>query len=241
MTPLLVAELTAQSRLHAMRLRVSAGEKIALIGPNGSGKTTLLRALAGIDGDAFSIRIENEALALVSPARRAKLLTFLPASRDVRWPIPVRDVVALGLAEPDSARVDHLLERLRLSYLAERPIDCLSTGERARALLGRALASRPRLLLLDEPLSNLDPAWVLRTLELIDEVASEGCGIVLALHDLSLINRFDRVWMLDRGRLVADQTPEELLASPHFASVFEVEPVSTGWTLRPSADRRSSP
>jgi iron complex transport system ATP-binding protein len=241
MTPLLAADLAAPSRLQRMYLQIEAGQKIALIGPNGSGKTTLLRLLAGVDGDAGSIRLENEPLAMLSPARRAQLLAFLPASRDVRWPIPVRDVVALGLAKPDPARVDELLDHLRLTELAERPIDRLSTGERARALLARALAARPRLLLLDEPLSNLDPAWVLRTLDLLDEVANEGCGIALALHDLSLINRFDRVWMLDHGRLVADLPPEELIASPYFASVFEVEPAPTGWTLRPLADRRSSP
>ena len=97
-----------------MRIEISAGEKIALIGPNGSGKTTLLRALAGIDDDASSVHIQGESLTLVPPARRAKLLAFLPASRDVRWPIPVRDVIALGLAKPDPARVDQLLERLRL-------------------------------------------------------------------------------------------------------------------------------
>lgn len=241
MTPLLSAEVAAPPRLQAMRLEILAGEKIALIGPNGSGKTTLLRALAGIDDDASSVYIQGESLTLVPPARRAKLLAFLPASRDVRWPIPVRDVIALGLAKPDPARVDQLLERLRLTDLAERPIDRLSTGERARALLARALADRPRLLLLDEPLSNLDPAWALRTLDLLDGIASEGCGIALALHDLSLIGRFDRVWMLDHGRLVADLPPAKLLASPEFASVFEVEPASTGWALRPSADRRSSP
>jgi iron complex transport system ATP-binding protein len=212
-----------------------------VIGPNGSGKTTLLKALAGIEGQPSNAVVLGETLAEVSPPRRLKLLSYLPASRDVRWPIPVRDVIGLGLARPDDNRVDELLERLRLIELAERPIDRLSTGERARALLGRALADRPRLLLLDEPLSNLDPSWVLRTLDLLDEVASEGSGIAVALHDLSQLGRFDRVWMLDGGRLVANLPPSDLLASPSFADTFEVEPDGMGWSLRPQADRRSSP
>lgn len=241
MRPLLDAEVAAPPRLQAMRVQIAAGERIALIGANGSGKTTLLKALAGIDGAGSKTHVDGELLERVPPARRAKLLAFLPASRDVRWPIPVRDVIALGLNRPEPSRVDQLLDRLRLTDLAERPIDRLSTGERARALLARALAERPRLLLLDEPLSNLDPAWVLRTLDLLDEVASAGTGIALALHDLSLLHRFDRVWMLDHGRLVSDLPPGELLAAPDFASVFEVEPAPTGWALRPSADRRSSP
>lgn len=241
MTPLLEATLSLLPRLSETRVVAAAGERVAVIGPNGSGKTTLLRAIAGIEGQAAEASIAGEALARMSPTRRMQLLSFLPASRDVRWPIPVRDVIALGLARPDPARVEKLIERLRLGGFADRPIDRLSTGERARALLGRALAARPRLLLLDEPLSNLDPAWVLRTLDTLDEVAREGTAVVMALHDLSQLGRFDRVWMLDGGRLVADVPPSELLASPRFAEVFEIEPDGAGWTLSPSADRRSSP
>jgi iron complex transport system ATP-binding protein len=239
MTPLLDASVSVPPRLQPLTLRIAAGERIALIGPNGSGKTTLLRGLAGIEGQATTV-IAGQTLAEASPEQRARLLAFLPASREVRWPIPVRDVIALGLFRQDSGRTQALLERLQLLDLAERPIDRLSTGERARTLLGRAIANRPRLLLLDEPLSNLDPAWVLRTLGLLDEVARDGVGIALALHDLTLLHRFDRVWMLDQGRLVADLPPAELLASPNFAEVFGVEPDGAGWKLRPEADPRSS-
>lgn len=238
MTPLLEAKVALPPRLQSADVSLAPGEKVALIGPNGSGKTTLLRALAGIE-EGGETRIAGERLGDASPARRAALLGFLPASRDVHWPIPVRDVIALGLNSPDEARVGALLERLRLIELAERPIDRLSTGERARALLGRALASRPRLLLLDEPLSNLDPAWVLRTLDLLDEVASEGTGIALALHDLSLLERFDRVWMLDQGKLIADLPPKDILEAPAFAEVFGVERRASGWTLRPEGPRSS--
>lgn len=241
MTPLLDAEVALPPRLQPTKVSIAAGERVALIGPNGSGKTTLLRTLAGIEGNPSRILLAGEALGRLLPTRRSQLLSFLPASRDARWPIPVRDVIALGLAQPDRRRIDYLLSQLQLTGLAERPIDLLSTGERARALFGRALAGRPRLLLLDEPLSNLDPAWVLRTLDLIDEVAREGCGLLTSLHDLSLLRRFDRVLLMDRGHLVADLTPLELLTSPAFATAFDVEPDGTGWKLRPAADRRSSP
>lgn len=244
MTLVLEAFVALAPRLQLVRIDIAAGERVALIGPNGSGKTTLLRALAGIEGDRLpgtGIRIAGEDLHAVSPASRSRLLSFLPASREVRWPIPVRDVIALGLTRPDEQRVAELLEQLRLGAFAERPIDSLSTGERARALLGRALANRPHLLLLDEPLSNLDPAWALRTLDLLDETSRHGTAVVLALHDLSLLRRFDRVLMLDAGRLVADLPPQALLPSEDFARVFEVEADGSGWALSPSADPRSSP
>nr|WP_314444864.1 ABC transporter ATP-binding protein [uncultured Sphingomonas sp.] len=239
MTSVLSAEVALPPRLHATQVSIAAGERVALIGPNGSGKTTLLRALAGIDGDSSRTFIGGEALGDMSAARRLELLAFLPASREMRWPIPVRDMVALGLVQPDAGHVDQLLDRLQLSDLADRPIDLLSTGERARALLGRALASRPRLLLLDEPLSNLDPAWVLRILDLLDEVARDGCGLLTSLHVLSLLERFDRVLMMDNGRLAADMPPRDLLASRIFADTFEVEPDGPGWALRPSAGPQS--
>ena len=245
MTPFLDArDIAVPGRLAPLDLRIAAGERVAVIGPNGSGKTSLLRALAGITEPAADLAIGSERIADSSPARRRKLLAFLPASREVHWPIPVRDVIALGLDRPDPARVEELLAALDLAALAERPVDTLSTGERARALLARALAPRPQLLLLDEPLSNLDPAWALRTLDLLADAAEQGSALLVSVHDLSLVRGFTRVLMLAEGRLVADGTPDAVLGSAGFGEVFGVEPAATGWKLRapvsPGADPRSS-
>lgn len=112
MTPLLKAEVALAPRLKTTKVSICAGERVALIGPNGSGKSTLLKALAGIEGDQSAVTIAGERLESTAPARRGQLLAFLPASRELRWPIPVRDVIALGLAKPNAERVDELLDRL---------------------------------------------------------------------------------------------------------------------------------
>jgi iron complex transport system ATP-binding protein len=221
-------------RLDPLDLDVAAGAMVALIGPNGSGKTSLLRALAGVPPRAGAVRIDGEDVAAAAPARRRTLLSFLPASREVAWPIPVRDVIALGLDQPDPARVAELLAALDLHPLAERPVDSLSTGERPRQ-------QHPRLLLLDEPLSNLDPAWSLRIVDLLRAASAAGTALLVSVHDLTLAHAFDRVLMLSGGRLVADDAPQALLGSALFREVFEVEPAETGWRLSPSGDRRSSP
>lgn len=243
MTSLLHASgVAVPGRLNAVDLDIRQGELVAVIGPNGSGKTSLLRALAGIAPFSGCVRIAGADANMVPPARRSRLLGFVPASRDIAWPIAARDLIALGLPRPDPARVEELIELLELEPFAHRPADCLSTGERARVLLARALAPRPALLLLDEPLSNLDPYWVLRILAILRGLA-EGreCSAIVAVHDLAVVERFDRVILMDRGQLVEDGLPDQLLASPQLREAFRIEPDCTGWRIRPPADRRSSP
>jgi iron complex transport system ATP-binding protein len=242
MTSLLDARsLCVDGRLESVDVEVRAGECVGLIGPNGSGKTTLLRALAGIEGDG-DVRIDGSEVHATPPAKRMRMLAFLPASRDLTWPIRVRDVIALGLPTPDSARIDELLQMLELAPLADRPANQLSTGERSRVLLARALAPRPRLLLLDEPLSNLDPYWVLRTLDLLRTiVAEEQCAAVLSLHDLNQVERLDRVLLLDSGEVSRDAAPAQMLASADLARTFRIERKGSGWRVRPPEDRRSLP
>lgn len=242
MTPLLEARgVEIAGRLSPADISVPIGQCVALIGPNGGGKTSLLRALAGVEASGGLVRVAGEKVVDIPPARRPHLVTFLPASRDIVWPIRARELIALGLLNPEPGRVDELLARLELEPLADRPVDTLSTGERTRVLLARALAPRPKLLLLDEPLSNLDPYWVLKCLEIIKASAGSGGAALVALHDIDRAPEFDRAILIAEGAVRADLPAEEMLASERLAETFRIEGSRAGWQIRRSEDRRSSP
>ena len=241
MTPLLDARgLAIAHRLAPTNLALNAGQLVALIGPNGGGKTTLLRSLAGIDPAAGEVRIADQRINELPPSRRPYVFTFLPASRELVWPIAAADVIRLGLPSPDLGHVDALIDLLELAPFANRPVDRLSTGERTRVLIARALAPRPRLLLLDEPLSNLDPYWVLRLLEILRETVSKGATALLALHDIERLPAFDRALLMADGELRADLKPEEMLNSQEFGQAFRIRRNEKGWTVSPTADQQSS-
>lgn len=239
MTSLLAAcGVTLPARLAPLDLDCPGGELIALVGPNGGGKTSLLRALAGVEEARGTVAIDGELLAGLSEARRRRLLSFLPASRDIAWPIAVREIIALGLDRSDADQLTRILEQFDLTGLADRPIGSLSTGERARALLARAMAARPRLLLLDEPLANFDPYWVLRTLDLLRAAADSGTCVMVAIHDIALVDRFDRLMLLEGGMLVDQGPPQQL--KDRLGTLFGIEAApGGGWQISPSADPRS--
>jgi iron complex transport system ATP-binding protein len=231
MTALLEAVGVALAgRLHATDLRIEAPELVCLVGPNGSGKTSLLHALARVGGPSGEVGIDGVRPEEAAPARRRRLLSYLPASRDVAWPLAARDLVRLGA---DEAEADEAMAALELTKWAGRRVDRLSTGERSRVLIARALAPKPRLLLLDEPVANLDPLWQLRLMERLRAAVAGGQGAVVAMHDLDLAARYaDRLVLMDEGRIVAEGEPQALLGSGQLSEVFGIERAEGAWQPR---------
>jgi iron complex transport system ATP-binding protein len=228
MTALVRAEAVALAgRLRPTDFAMEKPELVCLVGPNGSGKTSLLHALARIGGPAGEVRIDGLRPESLAPARRRRLLSYLPASRDIAWPLAARDLVRLGAG---AAETDEAMAALDLTPWADRRVDRLSTGERSRVLIARALAPKPRLLLLDEPVANLDPLWQLRLMERLGEAVRNGQGAVVAMHDLDLAGRFaDRLVLMDGGAIVAEGEAEAMLGSARLGGVFGIERVEGLW------------
>ncbi|MFP8966253.1 ABC transporter ATP-binding protein [Pokkaliibacter sp. CJK22405] len=212
--------------LKHIQLTAHAGELVVLLGANGAGKSTLLRTIVG------------EMEATTHHFVRPEQISYLPQERFCAWPLPVREVVALGLLPAQSPnshhpRVDAALQRCDCLPLADKPINALSGGEQARALLARALASEAPLLLADEPLAALDPAHQLEMLERLQvEAHQHQRAVIVVLHDLALTARFaDTVVLLHQGEVLAQGSVEEVmtpaLLAQAYQAEFEVELTST--------------
>jgi len=236
--------MAVHGRLERCDIALAAGTLTMLVGPNGAGKTTLLRALAGVGAAEGVVTIDGEPLAGLPPARRIALLAYLGASRDVLWPLSARDYVALGLLhDQGDGRATAALASVEAEQFAGRRIDTLSTGERTRVQLARALAPGALALLLDEPCANLDPQWQLAVVERLCAEARKGAAVILSVHDLDLAQAHaDRVIVIDKGRIVADGGPKKALSPAVVGRIFGVErSAQGGWQrLNPRADPRSS-
>jgi iron complex transport system ATP-binding protein len=214
-------------------LTLAPGAVTALVGPNGAGKSTLLRLLAGLLApDAGSVADpEGRSLASLDALARARAVGWSPPTIDMAFAFAARDVVLLGRypwhrgrpGQDDHAAADRALARLGIEALASRSVASLSSGEQQKVMLARLLAGDAPVLLLDEPLANLDPASALALLRLFKELAAGGRTICLTVHDLGLAYRFaDRVLVLDQGKLVASGAPETALALDVVQRVFRV-------------------
>src|SRR3954463_3445903 len=196
--------------LRGVNLDVAAGESVALTGESGSGKSTLLHLIAGLDeADGGEIRLGETPVSGLSDAGRAALrrdrfgLVFqqfnLIPSLDVADNLAFQSRIA---GRYDPAWQAELIERLGLGSLLKRYPEQLSGGQQQRVAIGRALATRPLLLLADEPTGNLDEATAENVLALTrDLVARTGCGFLMVTHSLHLAATLDRHLTLHAGRI----------------------------------------
>ena len=224
--------------LQGLDLTLTANGITAILGPNGAGKSTLLSCIAGLlTAQSGSIELNGTRLEALPAKERARRIAFLPQTAVVAWPIDVQALVGLGRIPysgiasdaQNHEAVSRAMEMTRVSQWANRIVNELSGGERARVLLARVLAGTSQWILADEPFTGLDPAHQLEAAELLRQFASNGGGVVLTVHDLSLAARIaDRIVLLDEGRIVAEGAPEEALDAANLRAVYGVE---TEWLV----------
>ena len=217
--------LTLGHRLQEVSLHLEPGLTVAVVGPNGAGKSTLIHVLAGLLPAAGQIRWNGQELAKIPFLLRGRTLAWLGQESHAEFAFPVRDVVAQGRHAwgDDDQGVDAAMATLDIQDLAARPVTELSGGERRRVFLARALATQAPLQLWDEPTSSLDVRHSLEVMALARRLAAAGGTLLVSLHDLRQAFRFDRVAVLDRGRLVGFGKPHEVLTRDLIRSVFRVE------------------
>ncbi|RBY79635.1 ABC transporter ATP-binding protein [Geodermatophilus sp. TF02-6] len=218
--------------LDDVRLTVAPGGWTAVIGPNGSGKTTLLRAVLGAHPHEGLVRVDGVPTADTPRRARARQMAYAPQRPVVPDGVTTAEYVGLGrtphrplLAAPragDRQVVADVIARLELTDLADRLVSTLSGGEQQRAVLARALAQQPRVLLLDEPTAALDLGHAQQVLDLVDRLRrQDGLTVLSTLHDLTLAGQYaDRLALLSRGRVVAEGRPAEVLTPAALAGHY---------------------
>jgi iron complex transport system ATP-binding protein len=220
--------------LKDVSLSLSPGHLVALVGPNGAGKTTLLRALAGLIPSEGEIEIGGQTLSSLPLRERAKRFGYLPQGHVVHWPLPARDIVALGryphgatdparLSPKDAEAVLRAMQAVDVMEFSDRRVTELSGGERSRVALARALAVEAPVILADEPTASLDPRHQIDVMKNLRATADRGVLVIVVTHDLGLAARFaDHVLVLREGQLVSQGAPAEALSEQVIADVFRI-------------------
>ncbi len=219
--------------LRGVSFDLKPGAFVGLIWPNGAGKSTLLKAVMGLLPREGGIELGGAPMERLSPKERAREIAYLPQEREVIWPISVEDLITLGrapyhdafsgLEDSDRAAIKAAIEAMDLGDLRNRSALELSGGERARALIARALAQDTGLLLTDEPAAGLDPAHQISLMATFSRLAKEGHSILASLHELTLAGQWcDRLILLSKGRIIADGSPGEVLTKDNLANVYGV-------------------
>lgn len=234
--------------LSGIGFELAAGETLGVLGPNGGGKSTLLRLLCGRlrprEGEIF---LDNQPLRAISAKALARRVALVPQEMSTIFSVTVRDMVSLGLfpwtgflgwGVPERRDlVDDALRQTDLWGLRDRLTSEISGGERRRVLLARALVQRPKLLLLDEPTTHLDPRHQLDFIRLLDRLRTEnGLGVIAVLHDVNLALAWCSALLLIKdGRTLAAGAPDRVMTDDLLEKAYGISPDS--WDVARSGQR----
>lgn len=226
--------LRGRQVLHNVSGHLQKGKVTVILGANGAGKSTLLSCLASLrTPDSGTIIFGETALSKYTNQQRSRHIALLPQQADIHWDINVRTLIALGRLPhhgrwghkhpDDDVAIARAMALTDCMQFADRVALRLSGGEQARVLLARVLAGEPDWVLADEPLANLDPAHQMDAITCLKNVANDGSGVVLVLHDLTQAARIaDHVIIMNQGRIQSAGSCEQVLNHDQLAEAFGV-------------------
>jgi len=220
--------------LDGISISFEDGCVTTLVGPNGAGKTTLLKCLNGIlKPTVGTVFIDGYEVQKLKPIELAKKFGYVPQFSSSYLSFTVKEIVTMGrrpyinwsLSEYDRKVIDSSLKIVGIEHLANRFFDELSGGEKQKVIIARALAQEPKVLLLDEPTSNLDLKHQLEILKLIRRLAKErDLTVIMAMHDLNMAYRFsDKIVMIKNGSIFAAGKPRDVLTPENIEAVYKVK------------------
>ncbi|HEX5806904.1 MAG TPA: ABC transporter ATP-binding protein [Macromonas sp.] len=243
----LSAALGGSTILHGIDLELRAGAWTSIVGPNGAGKSTLLKVLAGLLPCQGEVVLLGQVLNHWPRGERARTLSWLGQNEASAEDLTVYDVAMLGrlphqpwLTSASAADHDAVEQALRATQAWDwraRPLGALSGGERQRVLLARALAVQAQVLLMDEPLANLDPPHQADWLVLVRELVAAGKTVVSVLHEISIALHADDLVVLRDGRVAHHGVCAEPAAHRALEQVFDqriaIHPLAGQWVALP--------
>ena len=219
----------ARTVVHDVDFEVGSGEVVGLLGPNGAGKTTCFYMIVGlVSADGGQISLDGKDLTHLPIHARARLgLSYLPQEMSVFRKLTVaqniRAVLELQGLETRAVdeRLEELMTELGISHLRDNTAISLSGGERRRCEIARALATSPRLILLDEPFAGVDPIAVLDIQKIIRFLKERGIGVLITDHNVrETLGICDRAYILSEGRVLASGHPAEIIANDKVREVY---------------------
>ncbi len=206
------------------------GEIVGLLGPNGAGKTTCFYMIVGlVAADSGSIRLDDRTITSMPMHERARLgVGYLPQEPSVFRRLSVADnIMAILELRPDldakgrASELEHLLDDLQISHIAASKGVSLSGGERRRVEITRALAAKPRFLLLDEPFAGIDPISVVDIQRIVRHLKARNIGILITDHNVrETLGICDRAYIMNEGAVLTQGTPAEVLANEKVREVY---------------------
>mgnify|MGYP000048732844 CR=1 FL=1 len=235
--------------LHGVDLDIAPGQWTCVVGPNGAGKSTVLKALAGLLPAEGEVRWQGRRWPDIGRRERARLLSWLGQGEAASLDLRVYDVAMLGrlphqdwLAAPsqqDQAMVEAALKATQAWDWRERALGELSGGERQRVLLARAMAGNAPLMLMDEPLANLDPPHQVDWLEQVHCLRAQGTTVLSVLHEIGMALQADSLVVMHEGQVVHHGAPAEAATRQAIEDVFaqriRLLPVDGQWVVLPRA------